>query len=130
MEQIISAIKDKDKETLKLLFSEQALDEAIDFDSEIDSLFDFIQGDIDSWERDGLGSDESIDYGKKSLMIRFAITINTDKDDYVLFVIDYNVDTKNPDNQGVYMLEVSKSSYSGEWESWQKRMHAGISIVE
>lgn len=33
-------------------------------------------------------------------MIRFDFDIKTDKDDYGLFVIDYNVDTINPDNEG------------------------------
>ncbi|MCR6546792.1 DUF5104 domain-containing protein [Dehalobacterium formicoaceticum] len=37
---------------------------------------------------------------KRSLMIRFDFDIKTDKDDYGLFVIDYNVDTINPDNEG------------------------------
>lgn len=130
MEQIISAIKNKDSEALTSLFSKQALDGAVDINDETEYLFNFIQGDISSWKRDGFASDKSIDYGKSSLMIRFTITINTDKDDYEIYVIDYNKDTLNPDNEGVYMLEVSKSSYNGEWDYWQNRMRAGISIVE
>lgn len=130
MEKIISAIKANDKEALKLLFSKIAIDESDDFDGEVDSLFDFIQGDIISWKRDGWGSDESIADGKKSLMIRPGFKVVTDVEEYMLFLIDYAVDTIDPDNEGVYMLEVSKSSYSGEWDSWQVRMRAGISIVE
>ena len=129
MEQIISAIKANDKEALKSLFSKKALDEIDDLDGEVDSLFNFIQGDITSWERDGWASDESIEYGKKSLMIRFAINVNTDKDKYRFFIIDYSTDTINPDNEGVYMLEVrlAETHNSG---SWQDRMRPGISIVE
>jgi len=112
------------------LFSDKVIEESDDFDGEITVLFDFIHGDIVSWEREGWASDESIEHGKKSLMIRFAINVNTDKEGYRFFVIDYNTDTINPDNEGVYMLEVSKSSYDGEWDSWQNRMRAGISIVE
>ena len=63
-------------------------------------------------------------------MIRFGFDVVTDVDTYSFFIIDYNVDTISPENEGVYMLEVHKSSYNGEWESWQKRMRAGISIVE
>lgn len=128
MEQIISALKDKDKEALKSLFSKKAIDEADDFDSETDSLFNFIQGDIESWESDGWASSESIEYGKKSLMIRFGFTIKTDKDTYDFFVIDYSVDTINPDNQGVYMLELIDNYGERELESWQDRMRAGIYI--
>ena len=131
MNQIVSAIKDTDKEALKSLFSKKALDEDKNLENELDNLFGFLQGNIDTWAlEDGWSSSESIDHGKNSLMIRFSFDLKTDKDSYSFFIIDYNPDTINPDNQGVYMLEVSKTSYSGEWESWQKRMRAGISIVE
>jgi len=129
MEEIILAIKNKDKEALKSLFSTKALDEASAFDSELDSLFDFIQGNIESWERDNWATDEDRDYGKKTLMIRFPFTITTDEDVYELFVIDYNTDTINPNNQGIYMLEVSKLSYEGTYLGWQDRMRAGICIL-
>ena len=131
IEEIISAIKDKDVDALKSLFSEKALNETDDFNDEADHLFDFIQGDIVSWERDGWASSESIEYGKKSLMIRFGFKLVTDVDEYDLFIIDYNKDTINPDNQGVYMIQLRKSSYEGSWGgSWQERMRAGIFIQE
>ncbi len=131
MEQIVSALKGKDKKALKSLFSKKALDESNDFDRGTDLLFNFIQGDIESWVlEDGWSSDESIDGGESSLMIRFSFDLKTDKESYNFFIIDYNTDNINTDNNGVYMLEVSKSSYSGEWEPWQKRMRAGISIVK
>jgi hypothetical protein len=126
MEQIISAIKDKDKEALKSLFSKKALDETDDFDNGTDYLFDFLQGDIDSWERDGWSSSGLIENGKKSLMIRFSIIINTDKDDYLLFVIDYNMDTIDPDNEGVYMLQIMRLKDRNDQPSWQERLCAGI----
>jgi hypothetical protein len=107
MEQIISAIKDKDKEALELLFSIKAVDEASGFDSGMDSLFDFVKGDIMSWERDGWASSESIDHGKKSLMIRSDYKVRTDKEEYSFFVVDYSVDSIDPDNEGIYMLQVT-----------------------
>ena len=128
--QIISAINGGNRDALKSLFSKKALDEADDIDSKIDYVFEIMQGEIDSWKVESRGSIKSIRYGKKSWMIRFSITISTAKEDYVIFVIDYNVDTMNSDNQGVYMLEFSKSSYSGEWNYWQNRMCAGISIID
>jgi len=130
MEQIISAIKGNDKVALKTLFSKKALDEAVDIDSEIDFLFDFIQGDIVSWERDGWASDGKIDHGKRFLMIRFRINIKTDKEEYRFFVMDYNMDTINPDNEGMYMLEVCRASYEGIYLGWQERMRGGIDIRE
>jgi hypothetical protein len=128
IEQIISSIKYKDREALKSLFSKKALDETDDFVSEADSLFDYIQGDIESWERDGFASSESMDGGKRSWMIRFGFTVKTDKDVYDFFIIDYNIDTINLDNQGVYMLELIDNYGERELESWQDRMGAGIYI--
>jgi len=128
MEQIVSAIRDKDYEELKSLFSKKALDEADNFVDGADSLFDFIQGNIESWERDGFASDESMSGGKRSWMIRFGFTVKTDKDVYQFFIIDYNVDTINTDNQGVYMLELINNYGEIELESWQDRMRAGIYI--
>ncbi len=128
MEQIVSAIKDKDKESLKSLFSKKSLDEANDFENDVDYLFEYLQGDIDSWERDGWASDESIDHGKKSLMIRFGFKVVTDVDEYDFFIIDCNTDTINPDNQGLYMLELIKDYGNVDLESWQDRMRAGIYI--
>jgi len=51
MKQIVEAIKNQNKEDLKKLFSKQALSEANDFDENTDYLFDFIQGEIISWEK-------------------------------------------------------------------------------
>jgi len=127
MEQIISAIKEKDSDALKSLFSERALGEADDFETDIEYLFKILQGDIDSWERDGLSSEESIRYGKKTLMIRFAFDIKTDKDLYLCYLIDYITDTINPDNEGVYMLELRLPG-SPNTGAWQERMRAGLYI--
>ncbi|AEY66722.1 DUF5104 domain-containing protein [Clostridium sp. BNL1100] len=128
IEQIISAIKDKDRESLKSLFSKKALDESDDFDNGVDYLFKLLQGKVNTWERDGWSSDESIEDGKKSLMIRFSFDVKTDKDTYHFFVIDYNTDNINPDNQGVYMLELIKFTDEKDLESWQDRMRAGLYI--
>ena len=82
MEQISSAIKDNDKEALKLLFSQKAINENDDFDNELDSFYNYFQGDIESWERGSWSSDETIEYGNKSLMIRSSYKVITDKEVY------------------------------------------------
>lgn len=128
IKQIISAIKGKDKESLKSLFSKKALDEANDFENGVDYLFKLLQGDVDTWKRCGWSSGESIENGKKSLMTRFSFDVKTKKDTYHFFVIDYNTDTINPDNQGVYMLELIKFTDEKDLESWQDRMRAGLYI--
>ena len=130
IEQIVAALKENNIESLKSLFSAKAISEAGNFENDFYRLCQFFQGTIKTWERDSLAADRSIDYGKQSLMIRYGILISTDIDDYSLFIIDYNIDTINPDNEGIYMLEIWKQSYDGEWDSWQERMVPGISIIE
>lgn len=127
IEQILDAIKNEDREGLKSLFSKQALDEAKDFDSEIDYLFDFVQGDVDSWERDKWSSDESIDKGKNSEMIRSWYTVNTHKEKYMFFIIDFTEDTINPNNAGLYTLRVIKAEdRDTQFTYWQDMQIAGI----
>ncbi len=128
MEQIIDAIKNKDTEMLKSLFSQKALAEADDFDSEADSLFGIIQGNVESGERDGISSDITIEHGKKTVMARFGLDIKTDKDTYHFYVIDYITDTIDPDNEGVYMLELIEYTDQSDLQAWQNRMRAGIYI--
>ncbi len=127
IKQLLSAIKDKDKEAMKVLFSKQAVDEIKDFDSTKDYLFDFFQGDVKSWERDKWSSGESVQHGKKSLMISSWYTVDTDKDKYLFFVIDYTKDTITPNNEGLYTLRVIKAK-DKETDSgyWQDKMIAGI----
>jgi len=127
IEKIVLAIKEKDKEALSLLFSQKALEESEEFEGEADILFDYIQGDVGSWERDGFSSSESIESGKRSWMIRYGFTLKTDKGIYEFYVVDYSIDTINPDNQGVYMLELIED-YGNRpvGGGWQERMRAGI----
>ena len=127
MEEIISAIKERDRKALRSLFSQKALGEVENFDDDMDFLFDFVKGNIISWERDdGISSDETISYGKRSLMIRSLYEVITNTEEYYFFVVDYNVDTINPDNAGVYMLEVMTSEGNDNLDSWQERLYAGI----
>ena len=130
MEQIISAIKNEDKKLLKSLFSKKALKEAKELDKEIDHFYNFIKGNINSWSRDGLSADESVRYGEKSLLIRFGMDVHTDKDDYRLFVMDYNIDTINPDNDGLYTLEIRRAANKSPWGFWQERLRPGIFVYE
>jgi hypothetical protein len=84
MEQILAAIKNNDREALKSLFSNQALDEAINIDGGMDYLFNLIQGDIDTWDREKWTSHEEIDHGRKSLMIVSWYIVNTGQENICL----------------------------------------------
>jgi hypothetical protein len=127
MEQILDTMKNKDKDALKAMFSKKALSEADDFEVQIEYLFGFFQGSLKSWERTGFSSDGSIEHGKKSTMLRSWYTVTTNKDKYRFFVIDYSVDTINPDNAGLYTLRVIKAADEAtQFTYWEDMEIAGI----
>ena len=129
-EDILSAVQNRDSQALKDLFSPKAQSEASALDQEASDLMAFLEGEVVSWESDNFYSEEAIEYGKRKKLLLTEIFVYTDRDEYCLFVYDYNPDTIDPDNEGIYMIEVSKLSYNGTWESWEDRMRAGIDIIE
>ena len=129
--QIITALINKDSGALTSLFSKKAQDDAADFSAGIDTLLDFIQGGIESWERGFAPFEVSRKYFNKRILIHFTIEIKTDMDNYELFVVDYNTDKIDPDNEGIYMLEIRKSSYDiNNIHLWRERICAGTRILE
>jgi hypothetical protein len=126
--QIAMAIKNNDAEKLKNLFSIKAISEADDIENQINELFNLIQGEVLSWERDGISGSTAVEYGKTSKMIRYSINLMTDIKTYRFYVIDYNTDTINLDNQGIYMLELIIYTEREDLDYWQNRMRAGIYI--
>ena len=127
-EQIIAALQNEDAAALKALFSEKALAEAEDFDEDVERLFEFIEKEIETGERYGYASSATTNYGEKSLMLRFPIRINSENDGYGFFVIDYCTDTIDPENEGLYMLEVFQLEERTTIGPWQDRMRPGIYI--
>ena len=127
MKQILESIKDNDKEALKSLFSNQALDEAIDIEGGMDYLFNLIQGDIDTCIREKWTSHEEIDHGKESLMIVSWYIVNTSQEKYLFIIIDYDIDAINPENAGLYTLfAIKEAERETHYTYWQEIMIAGI----
>ena len=126
-EQIIEALKNEDKAALKAVFSKQALDDADDFDGSMEYLFEFFQGNIESWEQSGFTSETSRESGKKSVMLISWYNVTTDSDKYRFFVIDYSEDSFNKNNIGVYALRVIKAvDEETQFTYWQDMNIAGI----
>lgn len=65
-----------------------------------------------------------------SFKYSFTFYVYTENVEYKLFVYDYVANTISPENEGLYMLEISPLDYQGKWDTWQDRLHAGISIVK
>lgn len=128
LEQVIEAIKNQDRDALKAMFSKNALAEADDFDEHIDYLFEFFQGEVESCD-DGGGPivDEDTEYGKKTKEVKSFFDVITDKQKYVFFLLDYPVDTINPDNVGLYTLRVIKAEdEKAQLTYWQDMKIPGI----
>ncbi|WP_117387098.1 DUF5104 domain-containing protein [Ruminiclostridium hungatei] len=106
LEQIIESIKNKDKDSMKGTFSEQALKEAKDLDERIDYVFSLIEGDIKSWESIGGSIDETGDYGQKIIKSRFRYDVYTDQEQYLFSILEYTKNDKHPENVGVYSLKI------------------------
>ena len=130
MEEVASAINAKDRGMLKQLFSELAQEEDNNLDAEIDELFEFISSKVISWERNSFMGKTANDYGKKTRFLRSVFVASSDNCKYYIVLYDYFVDTRNVKNEGLYMLEISRFDYDGEWSPWQNHMRAGISIVK
>lgn len=138
LEHVIEAIKSKDKDTVKSLFSKQALSEAVDFEDSMNDLFDFFQGNVDSWKKSsGPTVFESNDHGHKKKEICSYYYVNTDKQKYFFLLQGYSVDTDHPDNVGLYMVlvvkaEDEKNIYDGNkkilYNGDEKISHVGIYI--
>nr|WP_314466498.1 DUF5104 domain-containing protein [uncultured Clostridium sp.] len=133
MEQVIKAIKAKDKDTLKSMFSKQALSKADDFEGNLNALFGYIQGDVQSWKSTGgyAGSDEknADGSGNRKKEVESTYTITTSKQEYHVAIYEYTIDTANPDNIGVYSICIisEKDNPDSEVVYWGNGK-AGINI--
>ena len=109
-QQVIDAIKNKDKVALKALFSKNALNNAVDLDKSVDTLLGFIEGEISTWVNPdgGPGASESINYGHITKELFLYYNVNTDTQKYFFLVDFYPIDTDHPDNVGIYTIMLSK----------------------
>ena len=108
LDQVLSAIQNEDRGYLKSLFSKKALSEVDDFDSGVQRLFDFFDGDVISYEFHAEGISDKKNDGIRTTKKRWWYTVNTNTGEYLFFFLEYPRDEENPDNVGLYMLQVIK----------------------
>lgn len=128
MEQILTAIENQEKDDLKKIFSKSVVDGADDFDAKIVSLFDFFQGDIesyDSWAGPGVFAEKSSGNSKKEMQSTYDVKTTEQK--YRISIQEFLVDTENPDNVGVYSFSIIKAEDTDE-ESAYWNFGSGIII--
>ena len=86
IEKIIEAINKKDVEDIKIIFCNEVLNEYINFEEQVVVLFEFIQGEIESWKRTGgpstsLGNNDD-GSGRIWKVIQATYDIETNKGKY------------------------------------------------
>jgi len=125
-EEIIDALENQDTDKLKSMFSTSALAEAEDIDEGLVYVMDFYQGETTLIDG-GCSTSESVDHGEKTIELNALYSVTTDKDEYLIFFIYDDVDTENPDNVGLYMLQIMKASEKEEQFDWVGKQYiAGI----
>jgi hypothetical protein len=114
------------------MFSEQALDEAKDLDGRIDYLFEFIRGDIVSWESRVSGATNgSSNHGHKRRRSQSWYSVKTDVEEYLFYLVEYTEDTDHPENVGLYMLQVIEmKNKKTQFHGINRKIHAGIYIPD
>lgn len=131
LEQILGFIVDKDKEGMKEIFSQQALDEDDDFDKELDYLFELFEGEVVSWKNSGVSVGETNNYGSKTKQVRSFYEVETDEESYLVFVLESIEDTEQPKNIGVYTLRIIKAeNEDAQFATWQEMAIPGIYMPE
>lgn len=127
LEEVIEVIDNQDKDALKALFSQQALNESSDFEVNMNQLFELFQGKVDSWEKlSGQLTFTSNNHGHKTKQVNSYYFVNTDKQKYFFLLTDHSVDTDNSDNVGLYLLLVVKAEDEEKiWDENQKILYDG-----
>ncbi len=105
--QIVSSINNEDAMMLKSLFAENIYKEVSDFDDDIVLLFEFIQGEITSYDyTTGIHTSKRTDYGKVTKYIDSYFYFETPEAMYYVVVREYVRDTVDKANIGVYSLDI------------------------
>lgn len=133
IDNLYNAIKENDKEVVKKTFSNKACSDAGNIEVQIDGLFEFINGELLSWNREESPVVEDYaEFGKTAKHEMFWFSLKTSEDVYSVFLSYYPTENINPDNKGIYsMLIIRKcdeNSLEGSINEWSSV--PGIKIQE
>lgn len=126
---IIDAYTQQDSEKLKNLFSEESRENIPELDTEIASFLDYIKGKVKSFEGDCASSSES-DYGKKKTELTGMYLISTDEEQYCMNFYMYSKDDENPQNIGLYKLEIATEEEVNKEDFVWDHAEMGIFVEE
>jgi len=123
MEQLFNAVKWRNKDDIKEMFSKKAIEKAEAIDIGVDCLLSFIQGEVVSWNRDESPMVfDSVENGGKTKQLVTWYTLDTDEQSYFVLLVDYPVDSIDPENVGLYLIRIlrveDENKLVGTWEEW------------
>ena len=123
MEELFDALKQQNRDVIKEIFSEKAVNETGKIDIQIEHLLSFIQGKLVSWNRDESPIVfDSVEYGNKKKQLVTWYTLSTDEQNYLVLLVDYPIDTIDPKNAGLYSIRIlraeDENKLAGTWEEW------------
>lgn len=126
---VIKAINETDKTTIKDLFAKNALLQDEDFDESLDLLLSFIQSKIISVEKKGSSGDSSIEQGYTVVNEQVWYSVITDHERYIFVIIECLEDTSDPNNLGVQTLRVFRETDMDKYfTTWEDMMMPGIFV--
>ena len=128
LEELLEMIKMKDEKGVKSIFSKKALDNANNFDQQLNALMSFFHGDVLSWERNGGPFvHETKDH---DLLTKEASTwykVNTTEQNYLFIFIECLKNTEQPNEVGLYTLRViHPEDEQTQFASWEAVKIPGI----
>lgn len=112
------AFDTKDREAIKELLSEEAINEIEECDSKIDSLLEFIQGEIVECKKYLLTSSKGRSDGKTQYEIGGGYFITTTEETYLLKFRLVTRDDLNEENTGVYRIDILTKELSERDKDW------------
>lgn len=132
--ELFSALEQQDKDAVYDMFSKNTINSDSEFDKKIDELFDFIEGDLVSYDDwGGPGEDLEFNDEYKLLSRVHSFDVTTTKQKYRIAIKEYVTDTADPDNVGICSLYIIKAeddpnvdySYGGD-SSWTPGIHFNV----
>lgn len=111
MNQIFDACKERDVQAMKDLFAKTVLNEVDNMENSILALFDFFQGEVESYDDwSGPGVEVGSDFERTYNELQTTYDVTTSVRSYRFSAKIYTADTADPDNNvGIHSLYIIKT---------------------
>ena len=117
------AVQNKNTNGIKDVFSNRACVDAGNMETQVNELFEFIKGDLISWDWEESPVVEDVsESGATTKHEMFWFSLRTSEDIYSVFFSYYPVDESDPDNKGVCSMlilrECDEHRLEGTMNEW------------